>query len=52
MQAHPDLTQSTFWQIPVPDECISGTFEELFMNLLDKKLISMALYRLKGATGN
>jgi hypothetical protein len=39
-------------QIPVPEECIGGSFEELFFNLLEKKLISMALYRLRNAVGN
>jgi len=36
----------------VPEECIGGTFEELFNHLLEKKLISMALYRLRNAVGN
>ena len=36
----------------MPEECIGGTFKDLFLTLLDKKLISMALYRLKGAQGN
>ncbi len=52
MKAHPDLTQSTLWQIPVPEDCIGNTFEELFLYLLEKKLIAMALYRLRGATYN
>jgi len=52
MRAHPDLTQSNMWQIPVPEDCVGKTFEHLFLELLDKKLVAMALYRLKGATGN
>ena len=36
----------------MPEECIGGTFEDLFFHLLDKKLISMALYRLRNAVGN
>jgi len=52
MQAHPDLTQSNLWQIPVPLECINNTFEYLFNFLLDKKLVTMALYRMRGTKGN
>ena len=52
MKAHPDLTQSNLWQIPVPENCVSKSFEFLFKTLLKKKLICMALYRLKGATDN
>ena len=52
MKAHPDLEQSILWQIPVPQECINKTFEELFLYLLKKKLICMALYRLKHAQDN
>lgn len=52
MKAHPDLEQSILWQIPVPQECVNKTFEELFLYLLKKKLICMALYRLRHATDN
>jgi hypothetical protein len=52
MKAHPDLIQSNLWQIPVPEICVGKNFEFLFMNLLKKKLICMALYRLRGATDN
>ena len=52
MKAHPDLTQSNLWQIPVPEACIGKTFETLFYTLLDHKLVTMALYRLKGTMGN
>lgn len=47
MQAHPDLLQSNLWQIPVPETCIGKTFEHLFNTLLDRKLVTMALYRLR-----
>ena len=50
MKSHPDLEQSILWQIPVPQDCVNKTFEELFLFLLKKKLICMALYRLKFAT--
>ena len=50
--AHPDLTQSNLWQIPVPEHCVSKTFDHLFMTLLKKKLICISLYRLKGAQNN
>ena len=49
MMAHPDLTQSNLWQIPVPENCVGKPFDHLFMNLLKKKLICISLYRLKGA---
>lgn len=52
MKAHPDLTQSNLWQIPVPEICVSKNFEFLFQELLKKKLICMALYRLRGASDN
>lgn len=52
MKAHPDLEQSILWQIPVPQECVNKTFEDLFHYLLKKKLICMALYRLRNATDN
>lgn len=52
MKAHPDLTQSNLWQIAVPEDCVNKTFENLFQTLLNKKLITMGLYRLKGATDN
>ena len=52
MKAHPDLTQSNLWQIPVPEVCVSENFEFLFKELLKKKLICMALYRLRGASDN
>lgn len=50
--AHPDLTQSNLWQIPVPENCVNKPFDYLFMNLLKKKLICISLYRLKGAVNN
>ena len=52
IKAHPDLTQSNLWQIPVPEHCVGKTFEHLFLTLLDDKLITLGLYRLKGATDN
>jgi hypothetical protein len=52
MKANPDLTQSNLWQISVPECCYNKSFEHLFLYLLEKKLIIMGLYRLKGATGN
>mmetsp|Transcript_13887 Transcript_13887/g.18949 ORF Transcript_13887/g.18949 Transcript_13887/m.18949 type:complete len:100 (+) Transcript_13887:1052-1351(+) len=53
MKAHPDLLQSNLWQIPVPENCIGKTFEHLFNTLLDRKLVTMALYRLRrGLNGN
>ena len=52
MKAHPDLEQSNLWQIPVPQKCVNKNFEYLFMTLLEKKLICMALYRLRNATDN
>ena len=53
MQAHPDLLQSNLWQIPVPENCIGKSFEHLFNTLLDRKLVTMALYRLRrGPSGN
>ena len=52
MRAHPDLIQSNLWQIPVPESSVGKTFEFLFNKLLDKKLVTMALYRLKGTKGN
>lgn len=36
----------------MPEICVGKNFEFLFMNLLKKKLICMALYRLRGATDN
>jgi hypothetical protein len=36
----------------VPQDCVTNTFEFLFNTLLKKKLICMALYRLRGATDN
>lgn len=52
MMAHPDLTQSNLWQIPVPENCVGKPFDFLFMTLLKKKLICISLYRLKGAQNN
>lgn len=53
MSAHPDLLSSNLWQIPVPESCIGKNFEYLFNTLLDSKLVTMALYRLKrGMSGN
>jgi hypothetical protein len=52
MKAHPDLTQSNLWQIPVPQICVGRNFEYLYNTLLKKKLVCMALYRLKGVTDN
>ena len=45
MNAHPDLTQSNLWQIAIPEECIGKTFEQLFYYLLEKKMVTIALYR-------
>ena len=37
----------------MPENCIGKTFEHLFNTLLDRKLVTMALYRLRrGPTGN
>ena len=52
MRAHPDLTQSNLWQISIPESCYNKTFEHLFYHLLDDKLITLGLYRLKGAVNN
>ena len=52
MQAHPDLLQSNLWQIPVPEICIGKNFEFLFNKLLDRKLVTMALYRICKGGGN
>ena len=47
-----DLCQSNLWQIPVPEECIGKTWEELFLHYLERDLICLGLYRLKGTTNN
>ena len=47
-----DLTQSNLWQIPAPEGLYNKTFNDLFLFLLDKDLIALALYRLPGATDN
>ena len=52
MMANPDLCQSNLWQISVPEECIGIKWEELFLYLLEKDLIWLGLYRLKGTTDN
>ena len=52
MKAHPDLSQSNLWQIPVPQDWVNKNFENLFHFMLKRKLVCMALYRLKGATDN
>ena len=52
MMANPDLCQSNLWQIPVPEECIGKTWEELFLYYLERDLICLGLYRLKGTTDN
>lgn len=52
MMANPDLCQSNLWQISVPEECINKTFEQLFLYFLEKDLICLGLYRLKGTTDN
>lgn len=52
MIANPDLCQSNLWQISVPEECISKTFEQLFLYFLEKDLICLGLYRMKGTTDN
>ena len=52
MKANPDLYQSNMWQIPVPEDCVNKTFEQLFYYLLDKNLVTIGLYRLRGATDN
>lgn len=52
MIANPDLCQSNLWQISVPEECISKTWEQLFLYFLEKDLICLGLYRLKGTTDN
>ena len=37
----------------MPENCIDKTFEHLFNVLLDRKLVTMALYRLRrGNNGN
>lgn len=37
----------------MPETCIGKTFEHLFNTLLDRKLVTMALYRLRrGLNGN
>jgi hypothetical protein len=52
MIANPDLCQSNLWQIWVPEECLNKTFEQLFLYFLEKDLICLGLYRLKGTTDN
>ena len=47
-----DFTQSNIWQIPVPEEMISKSYDKLFKFLLDKKLLALGLYRLAGASDN
>jgi hypothetical protein len=52
MKNFKDLTQSNLWQIPAPEGLYNKTFNDLFMFLLDKNLVALALYRLPGATDN
>jgi len=52
MKANPDLTQSNLWQISIPESCFNKPFEHLFNHLLEDKLITLGLYRLRGAVGN
>ena len=52
MKANPDLCQSNLWQIPVPEECVNRSFKFLFDYLLEKQLVPIGLYRLKGASDN
>jgi len=47
-----DLTQSNLWQIPAPEGLYNKTFSDLFVYLLEKGLVALALYRLPGATDN
>ncbi len=46
------LVQSNLWQISVPEECVSKTYDKLFKFLLDKNLVALGLYRLPGANDN
>ena len=47
-----DFAQSNIWQIPVPEEMISKSYDKLFKFLLDKKLLALGLYRLPYASDN
>jgi hypothetical protein len=40
------------WQIPAPEGLYNKTFNELFLYLLERNLIAIALYRMPGATDN
>ncbi|CAI2374956.1 unnamed protein product [Moneuplotes crassus] len=47
-----NLTHANLWQIPAPEGLYNKSFSELFLHLLEKGLIAIALYRLPGATDN
>ena len=36
----------------MPEECINKTYDKLFKFLLDRKLVTMGLYRLPNAADN
>ena len=36
----------------MPEECVGKTFEALLLFLLDRKLVTLGLYRKEGATDN
>jgi hypothetical protein len=52
MENYSDLSQSNLWQIPAPEGLYNKTFNDLFLHLLEKGLVALALYRLPGATDN
>ena len=46
------ISQANLWQINVPEEMMNKTFDKLYKFLLEKKLVTLGLYRLSGATDN
>ena len=46
------IQQSNLWQLVVPEECNNKSFDKLFKFLLDKGLVTLGLYRMKGANDN
>jgi len=47
-----EFTQSNIWQIPVPEEMISKSYDKLFKFLLKHELLPLGLYRLPFAAEN
>jgi hypothetical protein len=46
------VATSNLWQINVPEEQVNKPYEKLFKFLLEKGLITLGLYRLRGASDN